>query len=214
MTTKILAVAILFAVAFMGCDGMERMMPPDSEVEMPDVIQTSATSEWSHLCEGYDAWLETSSEPPIVATENISDYIDIGGYGTWWTGDNGVNYGFSRSSGVDLVPTDYEIGDWITGLYLNTPQDSDVPIDFVYLCVDSNLVDTGGKHVFKADAKGRVELAFRLLPAIQSMDTVESRILATIVFKDGYVTYDTPAYLFKMSQMPKSWEDVDWEQLR
>ena len=210
MTTKILAVAILFAVAFVGCDGMELMMPPDSEVVTTEVVATT-DSEWHHLCEGHKERLEREGAFGSNVPENLSDWIDIGGFGTTWE-VNGVSYSFSRSSGVDSVPEDYKIGNWIPGVYFNTPVESDVPIDFIYLCVDSNLVDTGGKYLFKADERGFVEFAFRLPPEILSIrDAIESPIGVAIVFKDGTVTYDTPVYLYKISaDAPKSWAEVDW----
>lgn len=211
MTTKILVIAILLAIALTGCDGMERMMPPDSEVEMPGVIQSSDTSEWSYLCKGHEEWLKQEGAFGASVPEDLSDWISITGSRSW-TDVNGVSYSFSSGSGVDLVPMDYEIGDWIPAVYFNTPRESDVPIDFIYLCVDSNLVDTGGQYVFKADKRGYAELAFRLLPEILSpRDTIESPIGAAIVFKDGTVAYDTPVYLFKISEdVPESWAEVDW----
>ena len=211
MTTKILVIAILLAIVLTGCDGMERMMPPDSEVEMPDVIQSSATSEWSHLCEGYKEWADNSNDPPIVATQSLSD-IYIESIGVSQTSDDGVDYSFSRNQDGS-TGDDYEIGDWITGFYFNTPRDSHVPIDFVYLCVDSNLVDTGDKYVFKADTKGRVEFAFRLLPELKSMDRVDFEILSTIVFKDGTVMYDRIVSIY-IDNTPNEWSDVGWEQVR
>lgn len=197
---RIIVLLVIALAMIIGCDEAQQMMPDTNT--SAEVTTTSADSDLTHFCDGYEEWRDMNHEVPIAATEDFTQFPHIQGYGISFPVDK-IEYGLILD--VDYPIMDYEIGDWITVRYHNSPRNSDVKINRVYLCVNTDLVDTGGQNVFKADTKGHAELRFRLLPKLKRMDTVDSTILAVIVFADGYVTYSRIASLWKQEQKPLHW---------
>ena len=210
MTTKIVAaLLLLFSACFLACDEAGRMMPPVVDDEITEVNATE-TSEQFRPCDGYEAWLPNApeSEPVVAEEEGFLDYLPQINQGAGWWTHKGVRYELLTGIDDSEYPfvEDYELGDWVTAWFYNTPVESDVMIETVYLCFDANLIEIEGETVITADDKGFAKFRFRLLPKLKQMETIEHTFGAFVIFKNGHTVFDRILRLSKYPEVePRTW---------
>ena len=225
MTTKTVTITVVIvAVIFLGCGRVSDLLPNEADVSVEDLKDTkSATinTTWLHYCGvGYGKWRATTgrfdgSQRVYLGEDHNLHNFPVGGAsgrGRSWRVD-GVRYSFGMTRPFHNIANEYEFGDWVTVNYWNSTISSDVPIDFVYLCFDPNLVESqNNPPVFESgfDVKSTetyLSVTFRLLPEVNTRKIVDSPVVSAIVFADGTVTYQTLTTIWKPGP-PSTWEET------
>ena len=210
MSIKIVSAILLSSLAFLSCGNISDMLPD----KPPDYEESNGDLHLLHHCViDYNEWLSRGHRHRGVSKSDgrvNAECPDMGNGGTGWTHE-GVKYSYSNRRGCN--PSEYEFGDWITVKYSNSSGSSDMPIDFVYLCFDSNFVETPTSvPVFRSNfdpdsTESHVEIAFKFLPELQQVEEVDQLIVAAIVFADGHTGYHAVTTLWK-TKGPKTWNEL------